>query len=95
MTALAAARQGVLHSCSAAVRPVVWGGPTGALATHEAAWVSGIHSMEQLFLPVATDRSRSATSAFGPDWTAGAPWMALHPTHRQHWRDRQQARHTT
>ena len=47
--------------------------------------------MEQLLLPAATDRSRSATNAFGPDWAAGAPWMALDPTHRQHWRDRQQA----
>ena len=48
--------------------------------------------MEQLLLPAATDRSSSATRAFGPDWTAGAPWTALHPTHRQHWKNRQQAR---
>ena len=28
--------------------------------------------MEQLLVPAATGRPRSATSAFGPDWAAGA-----------------------
>ena len=43
-----------------------------------------IKSMEQLLVPAATGRSRSVTSAFGSGWAAGPPWMAHHPTHRQH-----------
>ena len=35
LTALAAARQGLLPSPLAAVRPAVWGGPMGVLATQE------------------------------------------------------------
>ena len=34
-------------------------------------------------------RTRSATQAFGPDYGAGAPWLSLHPSQREHWRTRQ------
>ena len=70
--ASAAACHGLLPGPSVAVRPAVWGGSKGALATQEAAWVAKIHSMGQLLVPASTNRSRS-TSAFGPDWAAGAP----------------------
>ena len=37
-TGWAAARQGLLPSPSAAVRPAIWGGSTSALATQKAVW---------------------------------------------------------
>ena len=42
----------------------------------------------QLAQPLAA-RTRSATQAFGPDYNAGAPWLSLHPSQREHWRTRQ------
>ena len=91
LTVLAAFSRGTLLSPRAPTVPAIWEGGGRSLTSLEARWTDRLSTVAEGAQPAQPLQAptRSAHRALGPDYEAGAPWLRLSPSQRDHWRDRQ------
>ena len=92
LTLLQAAQHDQLSQPAAAFVPPFWRQDARGLRAMEARWLDRLSSLGGTGASDTehTPRRRSATDAFGVDYSVAAPWMSLSPSSRPHWRVRRQ-----
>ena len=96
LAVLAAYSRRALLSPRSPTVPAIWEGRGRSLTSLESTWTERLTYTADRAQPAQPLAAliRSASQAFGPEYDAGAPWLSLQPSQREHWRARQHVRTT-